>query len=234
MNEIDAASRKVEVSVFAWAEWGCDQVVVAWVKNAGPTPLLITRVAFEYDNEQAEEVLGTVEAYTHGSGIDFLPKEGSKTSELRPGEEREYQLPKNMNDEVALLAVGLFPAFFWVAVYSGMDEVGRATGETVQPNFKGVLIVFHRRAMPIFDTLPEEDQLAIHRAMLPLLRLESDLWPSVGAQLLEGPRPYFFVRVNEDLGVIVRKTDNKKLEVGDIVRKSMLDHVLTPGGSAKQ
>jgi hypothetical protein len=234
MNEIDVVGRKVDVSVFASAEWGCDQMVVAWVKNAGPTPLVITRVAFEYDYEHAEDVLGTWDGHKHCRGIEFLPKEGSKASELQPGEEREYHLPRNLNEDVALLAVGLLPAFFWVAVYSGMDEVGRATGDAVQPSFKGALIVFHRRAMPIFDTLPEEEQLAIHRAMLPLLRLESDQWPSVGAQLLNGPRPFFFVQVNDDLGVIVRKTDNKKLEVEDIVRKSILDQVLTLGGSAKQ
>src|SRR5439155_14468021 len=101
----------------------------------------------------------------------------------------------------------------------------RLDGEHIQPFFDRAQIVFHRRAVPIFDTLPEADRLAVIKAVAPLRGMERDQWPSAGAQPLDGVPLAFVVRAGEDLGVVVAQTEDRSVEVADIVRESVLDQV---------
>jgi len=234
-SRVGFMTRKAKVSVFEFAERGYGFVVAARVKNVGTVPFEITSVVFEHKYKQPQEIrLGTVIAQDLGGSINFLPKDQSKTGPLQPGEERAYYLPQSMFEGVALLGIGLPPDQFYLAAYSGTEEVGRLGGEYILPFFDRVHIVFHRRAVPIFDTLPEADRLAIIRAVAPLRGIERDRWPSAGAQPLEGTPLAFVVRVGEDLGVVVTQTEHKKVEVLDIVRESVLEQVVTPGEGSKQ
>jgi hypothetical protein len=95
-------------------------------------------------------------------------------------------------------------------------------------------IVLHRRAMPFFDTLAESDRLAVIKAVAPLRGMEIDQWPSAGAQPIEGTPFTFVVRAGDDLGVIVSRTDDKRVEIADIVRLSALDQFDTSGEGLKQ
>jgi hypothetical protein len=83
-------------------------------------------------------------------------------------------------------------------------------------------VVFHRRARPVFDTLPEDDRNALLRSVGPLRGRERDQWPSAGARLLQGVPLAFVVRAGDDLAVIVTPTEDKGVEVVDIIRPSAL------------
>jgi hypothetical protein len=84
-------------------------------------------------------------------------------------------------------------------------------------------VVFHRRARPVFDTLPEGDRNAILRAVAPLRGRERDQWPSAGARPLRGLPLDFVVRAGDELDVIVTQTEDKGVEVVDIIRPSALN-----------
>jgi hypothetical protein len=234
-SRVGLLTRKAKVSVFAFAERGYGFVVAARVKNIGTVPYEITRVVFEHKYKHPHEVrLGTVVAQERGGSIDFFPRDTSQKGLLQPGDEREYYLPQDLYDGVALLGVSLSPDQFCIAAYSGTEEVGRIGGEFVRPFFDRSHIVFHRRVLPIFGTLLEADRLAIIRSVAPLRGVERDRWPSIGAQPLEGTPLAFIVRANEDLGVIIAQTEDKKVEIVDIVRASVLEQVDTPGEGLKQ
>jgi hypothetical protein len=83
-------------------------------------------------------------------------------------------------------------------------------------------VVFHRRARPVFDTLPEGDRNAILRAVGPLRGRERDQWPSAGARPLQDVPLAFVVRAGDELDVIVTQTEDKGVEVVDIIRLSAL------------
>jgi len=83
-------------------------------------------------------------------------------------------------------------------------------------------VVFHRRARPVFDTLPEGDRSAILRAVAPLWGRERDQWPSAGARPLQDVPLAFVVRAGDELDVIVTQTEDKGVEVVDIIRPSAL------------
>jgi hypothetical protein len=83
-------------------------------------------------------------------------------------------------------------------------------------------VVFHRRARPVFDTLPEGDRNAILRAVAPLRGRERDQWPSAGARPLHGVPLAFVVGAGDELDVIVSQTEDKGVEVVDIIRPSAL------------
>lgn len=134
-----------------------------------------------------------------------------------------------MYDGIALLALSLPADRYWFAAYSGTEQVGRLAGKYIGPFFDRVNIVFHRRAVPIFHTLPEVDRLAIIRAVAPLRRVERDRWTSAGAEPLDGVPLAFVVRATDDLGVVVTQTEDKKVEVVDIVRDSVLEQAGTLG-----
>jgi hypothetical protein len=84
-------------------------------------------------------------------------------------------------------------------------------------------VAFHRRARPVFDSLPEGERNAVVRAVAPLWGQERDQWASAGAQPLQGVPLAFVVRAGDELRVIVTQTEEKGVEVVDIVRPSALD-----------
>jgi hypothetical protein len=84
-------------------------------------------------------------------------------------------------------------------------------------------VVFHRRARPVFDTLPDADRNAILRAVAPLRGTERDQWPSAGARPLQGVPLAFVVRAGDELDAIVTQTEDKGVEVVDIIRPSALE-----------
>jgi hypothetical protein len=88
-------------------------------------------------------------------------------------------------------------------------------------------VAFHRRASPVFDTLPAADRNAILRAVAPLRGIARDQWPSAGARPLRGVSQAFVVHVGEDLDVIVAQTEDKGVEIEDIIRPSALKQFKT-------
>jgi hypothetical protein len=227
-SRIGLITRKAQVSVFEFAEAGYGFVVGATVKNIGTVPFEITRVGFEHKYEQPQEVRhDTIVVQDLGGSVNFLPRNPARKGPLQPGEEREFYLPQDLYDGVALLCFSLRAEQFWIAAFSGTEEVGRAGGESIRPFFDRVPVVFHRRAVPLFGTLPEEDRLAVIRAVAPPRGVETDRWPSLGAEPLEGVPLTFVVRAGEELGVLVTRTEDNKVEVVDIFRESALDQVDT-------
>jgi hypothetical protein len=234
-SRVGLMTRKAKVSIFEFAEIGYGFAVGARVKNVGTVPFEITRVVFEHKFKQPQEVrFRSTVAQEIGGSIDFVPKDRSQTGSLHPGDERDYYLSQAMFDGVALLGISLPPDQFWIAAYNGTEEVGRIGGEYVRPFFDRSLIVFHRRVVPIFDTLLEAERLAIIRSVAPLRGMQPDRWTSVGAQPLEGTPRAFIVRANDDLVVVITQTEDKKVEIEDIVRKSFLEQIDTLGEESKQ
>jgi hypothetical protein len=233
-SRVGLMTRKAKVSVFAFAEAGYGFVVAARVKNVSAVPFEVTRVVLKYEYKQPQEArVGAVVVQEVGGSVEFLPRHPDRKGPLQPGEEREYHLPQQMYDGTALMALSLPADRFWLAAYCGTEEVGRLGGEHVRPFFDRVDIVFHRRARPIFDTLPEADRLAIIKAVGPLRRAERDRWSAAGAEPLEGTPLAYVVRASDDLGVVVTQTEDKKVEVLDIVRQSVLEQADTPGEGPK-
>jgi hypothetical protein len=95
-------------------------------------------------------------------------------------------------------------------------------------------VVFHRRARPVFDTLPEADRNAILRAVAPLRGSERDQWPSAGARPLQGVPLAFVVHAGDELDVIVTQTQDKGVEVVDIIRPSALKQFDTTAEGSKR
>ena len=84
-------------------------------------------------------------------------------------------------------------------------------------------ITIHRQALPIFDTMPESVRLSVMEAVAPLRRLETDQWPSNGAQPFDAIPHAFILRAGEDSSVIVTQTEDKGVEIVDIVRHAILE-----------
>ncbi len=234
-SRVGLVARKAKVSIVSFAEAEQGFVVVARVENVGAVPFEITRVAFEHRYKQPQQVGGgAVVAEDREWPLDLFPIDQARTGPLQPGEERGYYLPQILYDNVASTCVSLPPDQLWVAVYSGTEEVGRIGGEHVQLFFERASVVFHRRAVPFFDTLPEADRLAVIRAVAPLRNVKRDQWPSAGAVPLDGTPLAFLVRAGEDLGVVVQPTEDKKVEVADIVREGALEQFEASGGGPTQ
>ena len=233
-SRVGLVARKARVAVFGFPERGTGLILAAKVKNVGIVPFEIHRMAFEYKSKQPGEVrLGAATAQDVGR-IDVFPKDKGRTGSLQPGEERDYVLVPLMFDEVALIATTLPSTQYWIAAYSGSEEVGRIGGEYLQPFLDRTGIKFHRRALPLFGTLPESDRLAIMKAVAPLRGRESDQWPAGDAEPLDGVPNTFVVRAGEDLGVIVTRASDKSVEIVDIVRPSALELSDQPVEGAKQ
>lgn len=128
-----------------------------------------------------------------------------------------------MFEGVALTATSLSPDRFWIAAYCGGEEVGRVIGQDIRPFLDRSGIVIHRRAQPLFDTLPESGRLAVIRAVAPLRGVERDKWTAAGASAIEGLPLTFVVRAGDDLRVVITQTEDKGVEIVDIVRKAALD-----------
>jgi hypothetical protein len=216
---------KAQLEVFQFAEWGPGCCLAVTVKNVGTVPFEVERVAFEhrYDQPQDFPLRSGIVAQELGGGMDLLPKDREKKGPLQPGEARDYFLPAGMFDGVALLGTSLRPDQYWIAAYSGRDEVGRVGGEHVWPFLHRSGIVVHRRAAPRFGTLPDADRLAVIRAVAPLRGAQPDQWPAAGAKPLEWAPSNFVVRAGEDLSVVVTQAPGKGVEIVDIVRPSALE-----------
>jgi hypothetical protein len=91
------------------------------------------------------------------------------------------------------------------------------------PGCNGTGVVIHRRAQPLFDTLAEVDRVAVLAAVDPLCRLDCERWASEDVQPLEGIPHAYAVRATPDLSVIISPTENKGVEIVDIVREAVLD-----------
>lgn len=89
-------------------------------------------------------------------------------------------------------------------------------------------IEVHRRARPAFDTLPEKERLAVLKAVAPLCDLEREQWASAQAQPLEGVPHTFAMRALDDLVVLLTQTQNKGVEIMDIVRAEALEPFRVP------
>ncbi len=115
----------------------------------------------------------------------------------------------------------------------GKDELFTLTkrGWRMSEEFR---VVFRRRARPVFDTLPESERNAILRAVAPLWGRERDQWASSGARPLQGVPRAFVVRAGDELDVIVTQTEDKGVEVMDIIRPSALTQFETTDEGSKR
>src|SRR6185437_15709008 len=130
--------------------------------------------------------LGSEDEQDMECAVHLLPRDKGRHGLLQPGEEQDYILQSGLFDEVALVATTLPCTHYWIAAYCGFEELGRVAGEHLQPYLGRTGITFHRRAMPLFDTLPAVDRFAVLKAAASLRGRERDQWPSAGAQPLEG------------------------------------------------
>lgn len=233
-SRVGLLARKAKIQVFAFAELGYGYVVAVRIKNVGTVPFGITRVVFEYKYKEVQEVrFGSTQAQEVGGSIDLAPRVQDTLRPAQPGEEREYFLPQEFYDGIALQVLGLPADRYWFAVYSGTEQIGRLGGEWIRPFFDRVNIVFHRRAIPIFDTLPEKDRLAVVQAVAPLRTISQEQWPSAGAEPIDGEPNTFVIRASNELGVVVTLTDDNKIQVTDIVRESLLEQIGQPAEGVK-
>ena len=234
-TRIGLTSRKAKVSVFAVAEPVDGFVIAARVKNVGAVPFAIDRVVFEHQYRQVQTVhVGSMVAQQPTASVALGPQHPEKEGLLQPGEASDYYLPHCLYDGVALTVVSLPPTQFWIAVYSEKEEVGRVAGKNLQPFFDRTGIKFHRRAMPLFGTLPESDRLSVIKAAAPLRGREKEQWPSAGAEPLDDAPHIFVVRAGEDLGVLVTPTEDRGVEIVDIVHPSALEQSGQAVEGAKQ
>lgn len=217
--------RKAAVTIFGFDEMGTGLILAACVKNVGTVPFPIDAVVLEFRFEEAHDSpFGPSFMAKHtGESFMLVPRNEAKNGPLLPGEERDYSLPGGMYDGITLLAVSLKPWQFWIAAYCGKEELGRVGGEYIQPFLRGSRIRVNRRAAPIFYTMPESIRFAVIKAVVPLRDLDSDQWPTAGASPVEGTPSTFVIRSVDDPILIVSPTDNRGVEIVDIVRKGVLE-----------
>jgi hypothetical protein len=195
------------------------------VQNASAIPFEIDRVSFDCKFEPPADFCtpSGVGAKEIGKGYRFVPRDEATKGPLRPGEYREYFLPQKTYDDVVLLGTSLSPEQYWIAAYSDGEEVGKVTGKLIRPYLAEPGIAIHRRAQPVFDTMPESDRLALVMAVAPLRVIDPERWPPRLVQRLKNIPTVFSVRVGPDLRVLVTRTEHNGVEVVDIVRKSALE-----------
>jgi hypothetical protein len=93
-------------------------------------------------------------------------------------------------------------------------------------------LIVHRRARPIFDTLPESERLAILKAVAPLRGLDRERWSTSGAEPVDGLPDVYAVRATPELRALIAGTESKGIEVVDIVRDAAFDEQDVPAGTA--
>jgi hypothetical protein len=219
-------TRKAEVSAFGFFDRHVGRALAARVKNVGMVPFEVDRVALvcEFEEPPDGNTRSGIPYKEIGQALDFILRDPNKQGPLQPGESREYYLPPELFDGVTLLCRGLAPSRYWLAAFSGPDEVGRLGGAWVAPfvsDSSGVLI--HRRAQPLFDTLPERERRALISAVAGLRGVDREHWPSEQARPLEGVDGVYVVRVTPDLSVLVSQVPEKRVQITDIVRDAALD-----------
>jgi hypothetical protein len=219
---VGLVTRKARLSVFAFAEPGSASVIAAWVENVSPVAVEITRVAFGPQQEQAPP--GQADAVSGRASGEGFPRSSGNGSKgwLERAEVREYHLR-----QISPRWAAMPPSRFWVAAYSGGEEVGRVVVASRGLFLDRSGITFHRLAMPRFDTLLEWERLEVLRAVAPLRGMDRDQWLAAGAQPLEGDDHTFVVWTSGDLGAIVIQTEEKGVELRDVVRESSLEQFAT-------
>jgi hypothetical protein len=234
-SRVGLMTLKAQVSAFSFANREMGVVLAVHVKNGGIVPLNIDSVAFVHEFKEPQDVPTASAAGMKqlGGSVSLCPRDPTRVGAFQPGESRDYYLLPQLFDSVALTAVSLHPHQFWIAAYSGEDEVGRVGGEYIWPFLERAGIVINRRALPLFDTLPESDRLAVVQAAAVLRKIERDRWVETGAQPLDGVPLAFVVRAGEDLGIIVTQTQDKGVEIVDIVRPSSIEQFGQAGEDPK-
>jgi hypothetical protein len=225
-TRLGLTNRKAELSVFEFADQRGGYVLAAHVKNVGTTPFNIDKVVFECQFEEPPDVrtASGVQAKEIGRGFELVPRDRALEGAQLPGDSRDYFLPQEVYDGVALLGTSLPPGQYWIAAYSGREELGRVSGEYIRPFFqRSTGIVLHRRAQPVFDTLPERDRLAVVRAVVRLRGVDQEYWPSDTVHEFKDVPHVYVVRVTPELHVLVTQTEHKGVEISDIVRRATLD-----------
>ncbi len=96
-------------------------------------------------------------------------------------------------------------------------------------------IRIHRRAQPMFDTLPEPERCAVVQAIGPLRGVDPGRWPPDRVRPLKEVPDVYLVHVSPELSALVVPAENRGVEVVDIVRRSALEQFDNgePGGGRK-
>lgn len=216
--------RKAQISVYELAESGYGFVVAATVKNVGNVPLPITDVAFEHRYRAPHPVkVGSIHALNAGGNFRFIQKDMNEKGPLLVGEERTYYLPHEMRSELVPFVLALELDQFWIAAYSGKEEIGRVAGPEFSYFFEKAGIRFDPRALPVFQTLPEAGRIAIVRHVGKLHRINPTRWEEVGAKPIisafsSSDSHTYAVQVGPDLRVIVTPENNTDVLILDILR----------------
>lgn len=122
------------------------------------------------------------------------------------------------------------PARYWIAAWSGPEELGKLPGEVlyygVKVPLESMRIIVHLTARPFFDTMPEIYRLAVLMAVAELGSSSSDKWPVLpNVKKLHGHPDIFVLNVTSEIMVLLKQDEAGKVEIADIVRKSMLDYL---------
>jgi len=227
-SRVRLVTRKVRLSVFAFAEEESASVITAWVENVSPVAVEITRVAFGPEQDQSQPGRPeTPGARTSGEGFARFSGNGAG-GWLERADVREYYLP-----QISPKWAARPPSRFWVAAYSGAEEVGRIVVESRGLFLDSSGITFHRFGMPRFNTLTEAERLMVVSAVAPLRGIDREQWPAAGAEPLEGDPLTFVVWTPGDLGAFVSQTEEKGIQVVDVVRESTLEQFATAAEDSK-
>ena len=86
-----------------------------------------------------------------------------------------------------------------------------------------------RRAQPIFDTLPASKQLDVLAAVAPLEGKDRETWPALfpgKVKKFESIPHVYVVSVPPELALLVTQTEDKGVDVVDIVRTDALEQLV--------
>lgn len=219
------AHRKAQLSPTGYLDITQAFTIGVKVKNVGVAPFTVDRVAIEYQPERSQTtpLNGESVSASEGGSVVLHPAPYTKPGDLLlAGEALDYILPTSAFEDLAIKLIGLSPSRYWIAAYSRGEEVGRLGGEQFRLLLSNVTLRFHRRAQPLFDTLPEPSRLAVIRTVTPLRNVDPKDWPAHGAKPLEEGGETFVVDPGENLLVLLTPFQPKGVEIADIVQKTAL------------
>jgi hypothetical protein len=219
---LNMAARRVRVTVEDVPNNLVGSVLTAHVQNVGLTPVVVTRVSFDYVFPEQDAQNGTAgRAYLQGigRGLDFVPSERKKTAPLLPGETRDWYLPTHLYGELAYVSTSFPPDHCSVVAYSESDEVGRIDGAGIRPVLtgNGSRVVLTQRARSFLDSLRDGDRQTVLNALQRLGQDDPEAWPEVtrfagNPQILAVRLP-----ISPDFRMMVRRLPGLGVEVMDFI-----------------
>jgi hypothetical protein len=229
-------TRKATLSLFGYQDAQTAFGLGVRLTNEGPVPFVVEKVAFECVAEPQEHAAtnGIKTADDCQSSWEMVPRSSGLAGPLHPGESREYVLPRAFALEVSRIGDTIPPDHFWVAAYSGRQQLARVVGDRVRRFLVRVPQGINRRAQPLFDTLPVARRLEVLTTIAALEARDPESWPTLlpgKVKLLASLPGVYVVLVPPELALLVMQTQAKQLEVVDIVRTDALEALTSRAGS---